>query len=449
MGGICSHSVCYSIPEIPFCGYDPNHYPIDIYNYRRISSHPPLPSVANLSDWMGDLLSQELPVSPSLNSLCLLGSHNACSSSIPKSLTLSSISITQDESVSKQLEAGVRVLDIRVAPLKESKGFTVCHGPHRGHMLGHILQEIVSFVKEHKKEVLVIVIKYEGKSGYKMLEQDWPLLLSEMSSSLSHLALTKRDSPDCSLANLPLKSILAKKKNLLVFLNPNKSSTFDSSLMNEHPWLHFQAGLFTSYWYNTDSRATLFKKHSALLKEASSSLSTTQDPCPPIQLDQLLLTPQPRALPALSYLSGLSHVRVDQLTHSLHHRQGLRRHILNTQIEGCRGVVLDFVTRYTDINRFVVGVNWTGERMEVVQGVVKLHSGRIDVTNRLREKVVKQNSLWVVDWEEDIGVDFHPQAKLRLRVRLNGELLEDYYCDIFDDRSFLFNWENCKQLQKV
>lgn len=122
--------------------------------------------MVNYKKWMGDLDDKI-----QIGRLSIPGTHNsaACHTALPSVQC-------QGESVTKQLEHGVRFLDIRVAKQflkegEEAKDLQVIHGKFPVRIpfplkLSSVLEEVYDFLKSNKSETVIVSIKQEGPSNW-------------------------------------------------------------------------------------------------------------------------------------------------------------------------------------------------------------------------------------------------------------------------------------------
>jgi 1-phosphatidylinositol phosphodiesterase len=114
------------------------------------------------SDWMHDISGTKY-----LPQLAIPGTHDsgACVA------TSSPMTRAQNLSISEQLAAGVRALDIRCAATWGSNYFVgwtydVFHGPFdQGITIAAVVADVVAFLGAHTDEVVLLMLKQEGGSG--------------------------------------------------------------------------------------------------------------------------------------------------------------------------------------------------------------------------------------------------------------------------------------------
>lgn len=131
----------------------------------------PLNSFWNTSNWMGGLPSQAL-----LSSLTIPGTHESCSRSFLPWLGCQSLSVTE------QCNMGIRAFDFRVGNfdgvLLLRHGSTFSAESPRTLKLETVLNDLYSWLDNHKNEALIVQIKEEGGAGGTMPLELWKLISS-------------------------------------------------------------------------------------------------------------------------------------------------------------------------------------------------------------------------------------------------------------------------------
>lgn len=123
--------------------------------------------MVNYTEWLGEQNGDVL-----LSSLSIPGTHNSAASHT----ALPSVQC-QGESVTKQLERGVRFLDLRVSKniLKsdenDQKDLVIIHGKFPVKLMGNVylkdvLQDVYKFLENHRSETVLVSIKQEGNGSW-------------------------------------------------------------------------------------------------------------------------------------------------------------------------------------------------------------------------------------------------------------------------------------------
>ncbi|MDH5563294.1 MAG: phosphatidylinositol-specific phospholipase C [Nitrospirota bacterium] len=106
-------------------------------------------------DWMG-----KLPDNTKLNLISIPGTHDTGAQGEHGGIGVK----TQPWSITEQLNAGIRYLDIRTRRTKDS--FAIHHGDYfLDMMFGDVMNEVTSFLKNHPQEVVLMRIKKDEKSA--------------------------------------------------------------------------------------------------------------------------------------------------------------------------------------------------------------------------------------------------------------------------------------------
>ncbi len=114
---------------------------------------PPLPELCGIGEWMGYY--SDSICSLTLPEMTLPCSHNSGSYQ-PLSSIASAYVRCQSQSIMAQLDAGIRVLDLRVAQCDEDE-FIISHDKRRtSYTLQQALTEVVEFVDKTSKEIVIL-----------------------------------------------------------------------------------------------------------------------------------------------------------------------------------------------------------------------------------------------------------------------------------------------------
>lgn len=111
------------------------------------------------SSWMSGL-----PDNAPLNSLSIPGTHE--SGTARTTIFTQTVASCQDSDIPKQLENGIRYLDIRLNGdlLVNHAGVSCYKSTIYRLYFSHVLEYVTKFLKNHPKETVIIQIKEEGKS---------------------------------------------------------------------------------------------------------------------------------------------------------------------------------------------------------------------------------------------------------------------------------------------
>ncbi len=106
-------------------------------------------------DWMG-----RLPDSTPLNKISIPGTHDTGAQGEHGGIGVK----TQPWSITEQLNAGIRYLDIRTR--RTGSAFAIHHGPYfLDMMFGDVMNEVTRFLRNHPKEVILMRVKGDEKTA--------------------------------------------------------------------------------------------------------------------------------------------------------------------------------------------------------------------------------------------------------------------------------------------
>lgn len=144
---------------------------------------------SNMSDWM-----KRVPDATSISDISIPGTHDSATYvigmpwwqlaqvvSVPV-YALARYTQCQSLSISEQLEAGVRFLDIRIKP---GEGFPLYHGPVSLSMkLTDALDQVDNFLAKHKDETVIVCIKSEDDGDRSKLASELKLFLDTRTKTI-------------------------------------------------------------------------------------------------------------------------------------------------------------------------------------------------------------------------------------------------------------------------
>lgn len=468
MGAACSGDVCYSVPSVPCCGFKSVAFPL--------TSYPQ-------ANWM-ERLAKNNP-NLLLRKTVMVSSHDAGTYSISHSTCCSGVSRTQEFSLYKQLCIGSRHLDLRYAPkvTGEEKGLVVQHGPHSGSDFYAALQEVLQWLDDHPKEFLILRLCYEAKSGRVIVPAEQVKLIGAIQRGFSKYAVTEQDLHTWfQIKEVTLAQASSSYKRVLIYMDPSILKSFDPkvtplSYAELIPiGIHIDEDVIHSEWHNTSSKAELFEKndehHFPDDDDNESHLPqvqpVVQTPKPSIldrfHISQLLLTPQGSAKHIIKYLLGIESLRVDQSVRKLMKNRCLQRYVreLSGRTDTLNLVMMDFIETDPQLLQFLIGLN-SRTKFKVVRALYREDPYLInnipvpvslptDVTDAVRQLVVRDNSLWFLDWALDLKIPNIRPGVLTLDISLeNGTELPSQIVKVHDfkdqtDYTYLFNWENVEGL---
>ena len=205
-----------------------------------------------MNDWMSRLYTGPRENTRIMEST-MIGSHDAASYGL--SGFGSSAAITQSQGVGRQLDAGVRYLDIRIT--LDKKGlYVVHHGPYIGKpATAAVVQPLKKFLEKHPDEIVVVKLQFSGMSK----EAARKFLKTEFKELMGKRALSNRDRHGHRVGpgSLTFRNARTSGRNLLLTVSDEhmgKSEKLNQKELGSHAWLHHE---FTNdLWPNSsDSRA--------------------------------------------------------------------------------------------------------------------------------------------------------------------------------------------------
>jgi hypothetical protein len=148
----------------------------------------------------------------------------------------------QDKSITQQLEAGIRYLDLRVVRWKDDKFYT-CHSLY-GESLSDVLNEIKIFTEAHPEEILIL--DFNHLYNMKEEKKSWHAALIKQITSA--LGLKMASSSEFQVRST-IQALWGKQKSIIVIYDDNTST-------QENPILWSQDQI-KSPWPNKQSLDTL------------------------------------------------------------------------------------------------------------------------------------------------------------------------------------------------
>lgn len=388
---------------LPVCGY----------------KQKPLEDDDKNADWMNHVAQHNPNIR--LNDLKMPEAHDAATSYINPKKPFTSISRTQRLTLKQQLELGIRLLDLRFAPLHNNltsdNNFSVQHGPHRGGEFYHILQEIMSFLSEHPNEFIILNMKYEKKSNITMNLGQFMTWVNSIHTAFNEISITDEDyhgwfKQGC----VTLSELITTNKRIFVTIHKNfmhevpqeNKLEFKQFLGKNN--IFYKTDVFHDRWHNCDDYSVLFIKSRKFLNEHQKDNK--------FMINQLILTPQAASTP--KYATCMKSLRVDQNVKVLLKNKRLQRHIRDiAPYMNWNFLAMDFVDYEPSRIRFICGLNYN-INLEILEAKLKVNEWPIDITEKLTNLVVNNNSLWVISWEYDLGIkaEFGTEAHMDITYRL-------------------------------
>ncbi len=167
------------------------------------------PIIEDRSDWMSNLITDYIDQDIALTDICVPASHDAgtyiflgCSIGANACNTR-----TQNLNFTDQLQAGIRIFDVRPVLAPNGKYFTQhvfgCDGPGcKGDLIQNLLDQVKAFVDVHNELVIL------GLNTFCATGADDVALTSMISSTLGDRLFTDNTTESLDFINTPLKEII-------------------------------------------------------------------------------------------------------------------------------------------------------------------------------------------------------------------------------------------------
>lgn len=400
MGG-CSTKTKNSCSFIPCCGY----------HSKRLEKYDLNP------DWMGQL-TQNNPHAR-LRDLRMIESHDTLTCYISRFKPFHSVSITQKITLREQLELGVRMLDIRFAPLKTNmqadNHFSIQHGIHKGSNFYLAMKEVADFLVAHPQEFIILNCMYEKKSHKKMSVEQSAVWISTMNAIFRKISINKQDFYGWfDRGGATLKEIQSSSKRVLIAVNENildaVQTAFqeDFKLYLEDNCAFYKPLILYDRWHDVGHQRTLFCLSDKFLSEYAKEET--------LMINQLILTPQTNMGNLLKYVCCLDSLRVDQKTRQLHTNKRLQRHVRKiAHYYNWNALAIDMVDYDPSITKFVNGLNFK-IRLQILEAKLFFKDWPLNITNQLSKLIINGNSLWVISWKHDLGINSELDGQARLDI---------------------------------
>ena len=386
MGLICSKTACDACPECPCCGYSTESYVKG--SIREV-----------LMSWMQRL--HDVNPDLKLRDLSIMSSHDCGTYSIPHEIIGSSLSRTQQMEVYDQLSMGIRHIDFRYGPInKQMDGLTVRHGPHSGASYFKELLFVKQWVEDHPHEFLIIDAKCEKKIN--QLQKDY--LMQYFIKKFGQYLITQEDVDtwfqvqSVTLGDIrkhfPKRVLLLVDEMILCGKIDDKEFDYD---LGKYGFLSKQA-FIVSNWHNTDSYRKLF---AGILSDVETNKPNKSQF---VNL-QLILTPKIHLKAVAKYCLCLDSSRIDQKQYLLFKKGRVQNFVRELCEYNVNYIMMDFVNYDPLISKFLIGINFPYV-LKVKDAFVKHGHSIINVLDKVKSKISRNNSLWIVDFFKDLHLPF-------------------------------------------
>jgi len=387
----------------------------------------------NNADWMSHLT--KIRPAVKLRDLRLLGSHDAASCTIGKWKPFSAVGITQNGSITQQLEMGVRYLDIRIAGGVD--GVSIFHGCLEGSPLSRVLEEIASFLLLHPGEVVVVELVAEHGRKFSPQQKQTALQAVDdvLGDYLSHDDNDDQSSPMTSKQHQPWKEqtiseMVKANKRVVLLIHPRLWSSDDNVLSREEkqrllsilPHGYDSRRNMNSTWHNTRDCDKLLEWNLEEVKKHGSDRTK-------LLTNQLMLTPGVGGIGDVwQALVGTTSLRPVSLAVQLIPllTQFSRRY----SREPWNILVMDFVDLVPALCAFWIGINFV-DTLDIVKASSASNtthsddnddgdddSRSTDVTELIQQYVCCNKVLYLIDVVKDLNLQKDTKGILKIQYKL-------------------------------
>lgn len=344
----------------------------------------------------------------------MIGSHDAASFSIKKSQPYSAIARCQNWNTTQQLEAGVRILDIRIASSTSVESrIAIWHGCVRGgDFVETVLQPVHEFVERHPEELIVIQLVPEYGRDFPIQEKIRSLQIAK--DTLGANIIRGGYLPELlqswtlgDLRNRPGARIVVLVHNRF-FAKPSDHRFNESIVLKEFGFAPMEKWL-RCLWFNTRDEGTL-------LEYALDEVSRYGRHKRQFHASQLVLTPGVGSFAdVVAALVGINKLRPASLACSLYGQLG--RYFRLHASQGWNWVLLDFVDLGPWIICFLTALNFPIQfklHLAVYDDAVNhVKTGR-NVTSQVQACVCRNRVLYIDDFHSVLGLPPKAEGVLTL-----------------------------------
>lgn len=370
--------------------------------------------------WMTRLT--QIAPDKALRDTIIPGTHDSATCTIPKSALFSASGRTQNgNDITDQLNRGARYLDLRVGGKGSDKeSVYIYHSILSGAKFVDILDSIVKFVSDNPGEFLFLEIVLEY--GREITDEQRTFLFDTIKTSLGDSMITKEDTDDWfRTGSVTLGQLSEHKKNYMVLVhNRIYNDTFTKQHI-ENTYSFFNNGRnMRNKWHNTRDVQQLLKSNDEDLEKFATKRNLFLN-------NSFVLTPGVNgAGDILNLLVGSASLRPVSFARALFKRDVLDNHLREKADEDWNMVTFDFIDLCPALISFLIGLNFP-VKLEILRAAAKPYGGAaVDVTDRVQSFVKRDRALFLLDIQDDLGLDFD-EGKLTLAFKLdNGE------CDVHE-----------------
>eukprot|EP00977_Amphora_coffeiformis_P003639 scaffold710_cov171-Amphora_coffeaeformis.AAC.8 len=372
------------------------------------------------ADWMGRLGSINQNIK--FRDLILIGAHDSASFSIDSNLPMSSIAKCQNFDTTQQLQAGVRILDVRMATSKSVKSnVAIWHGcVQGGDLMEAVLYPVKDFVDRHPQEIIVLQLVPEHSRDFPLEEKKRALKLVKETLGAR---IVHGDHMTDLLRTWTLRDLQTKPGARVVvlvhdrfFVKKVDHRFTENVVLEEYGFAPMEKWL-RSLWFNTRDK-------DALLDYALDDVQRYGRQKRQFHASQLVLTPGVGGFAdVLAALIGINKLRPASLAFRLYGHLG--QYLRENSSQGWNWVLLDFVDLGPGVIHFLTALNFPIQ--------FKLHlalyhnekSGKakpgINVTPQLQSCVCRNRVLYIESFQKILGLPPDARGILTLVYTLGKE----------------------------
>jgi hypothetical protein len=375
-----------------------------------------------------------------------MGSHDAGTYTISTFKCCSGVSRTQSIDLYGQFKAGSRLVDYRYGPvnLSDPQALVVQHGIHLGTDYYKELEGVTRFLEENPHEFINLDINFERK----ITNEQKKYLIEYLVRHFGHLAIKEEDintwAPN--FPHVALSEILRRPGKRVFIVVDRNLYTYenDPGTIVEPKWLR-ERGLFKrddyieSRWWDVPDPVKLIKSNHDYINERPNRNR--------LMVAQYILTPQSTTKDIVKFVFGLERLRVDQNTYLLHRDQSLSFAIRESaHLPNANLFLMDFIHYEPYITHYLIGLNFK-DKLTIHKAVCTSRRENIDVTDKVRALVRRENSMWIINFAKDLGlkrssgtfmIAFTMQTRVEGKTNPADTILTEFF-EYESDSQYLLN----------
>lgn len=351
-------------------------------------------------NWMGQLAMHDPSIL--LRTIVIPSSHNSASSTIKKSKILSGAARCQNLPITEQLKLGVRLFDIRVGKTGDNNtDFKVVHGIFTGEDVLNIFSEIIAFLKLHPHEFIFIDLINEHKRGLTHAQKR--SLFSYLVQSLGDLTVkgTDPDFPDFKPAFARIGKLSFNHRCLFITVDPSFFNfEYEGRIVKGTDMRNLgffnRSTLMKNKWHNTDKVEDLIHANLEFVQENSKCNHR-------YIVNQFTLTPNTETKGIFKILMNPKKILVKNCVKKLLEGKRLHKVIRQETDHRWNFMWFDYVDLIPRLIDYLIGLNFPYE-LKIKRAVINIEGVKIDKTEESRKLIRKKNSLFILDFREDLQI---------------------------------------------